>query len=126
MTGIKKITATTNGALSIKNEEGRAHLHEKCKHCGTWTEHWEYHARQRATTCCVQGCSNTAEVGAHVNMPFCENAEKLTYIGPMCKKHNASKDVLTSKPGQVYIYANQTACGELRAEAEKNKASKKD
>lgn len=117
MASIKSITAVSadKGELYIKNEVGRAHLHDKCEHCGSWKDHWEYHTGMNATQCCVLDCPNQAEVGAHVKAIDCQVAGDLVYIAPMCKAHNASKDMMISKPLQIYIYANQEACGKARS-----------
>lgn len=118
MPSIMKIVAAAyaQGTLYIENESGRAHLHTECKHCGSWKQHWEYHTGLRAVECCVQGCRNAAEVGAHVTAVRCQEAGNLVYIAPMCKKHNASTDQMASRPSQVYIYANQEACGKARGQ----------
>jgi hypothetical protein len=54
-------------------------------------------------------------VGAHVKAVECKPAGDLVYIAPMCKAHNASKDMMISKPRQIYIYASQEACKKARS-----------
>lgn len=117
MSSIKSITAAPaeQGDLYIQNESGRAHLHDECEHCGPWKDHWEYHSGKSATECCVLDCRNKAEVGAHVKAVECKPAGDLVYIAPMCKAHNASKDMMISKPRQIYIYASQEACKKARS-----------
>ncbi len=116
MQAIKRITAAPadEGDLYINNENGRAHLHPECKHCGPWKDHWEYHTGKSATECCILDCHEDAEVGAHVTLD-CEEAEELVYVAPMCKAHNASTDTMVSKPHQIYIYASQDACKKARS-----------
>lgn len=54
--------------------------------CGSWKKHWErYSGRTWPHLCSVSGCTNRAEVGAHVKRPFVNNQ---VWIIPMCSECN--------------------------------------
>lgn len=57
--------------------------------CLTWKQHWLNFsgATSCPEVCGIYGCSDVAEVGAHVYNSN-PDASKEEYILPMCKKHN--------------------------------------
>lgn len=54
--------------------------------CGSRKDHWEKQTYRRFPVfCCVFGCFNSAEVGAHIYRIGSSGTE---YIAPFCKEHN--------------------------------------
>lgn len=72
--------------MIIKNINGTTeHI---CK-CGSWLQHWaNFSGSKIPCYCAVLGCSNIADVGAHVNK---EGGPRDWYIVPLCHKHNQTK-----------------------------------
>lgn len=102
-------TLTGSGSITMKNLNGTS---EKYCPCGSWLAHWKGFAKVSSTPDChVQGCTEKAEVGAHVSLPKMSNEslQKLHFIAPMCKTHNGQRDVmLKSKPDRVFVSANKS------------------
>lgn len=117
----KMTFVTHEDGNTLKNETGRSTTHPKCKSCdASWIEHWKFHTNKIPRQCCVNGCTNAAEVGAHVLLPKLRDEERrnLVYIAPMCGDHNKSSDLLISKPRVTLVYAEQKACADVRKELE--------
>ncbi|WP_413942926.1 hypothetical protein [Bdellovibrio sp. HCB-162] len=58
---------------------------KKCSPCKTWKDHWIKLANKVwPSECSVKGCSNSAELGAHVHHPEVEGER----IVPMCNSCN--------------------------------------
>lgn len=55
---------------------------------GSWINYWEELTGDKASTCCVKGCTVEAEHGAHV----WQKKGGPQYIVPMCAHHNEQKD----------------------------------
>lgn len=53
----------------------------------SWLDYWRNETGSSRCTCCVMGCSNSAEVGAHVQIKDGRVGNEW-YIAPMCKYHN--------------------------------------
>jgi hypothetical protein len=79
--------------------------------CGTWKQHWKnISTKQWPKKCSVNGCNNSAEVGAHLWNPKVEGEK----IVPFCKKCNAQgTDVEFSLKDDVdFVSANRAkTCG---------------
>jgi len=59
----------------------------KCN-CDSWLDHWaKFGGDKYATLCGEKSCTNSAEVGAHVQSVDIDDNE--WYIVPLCKEHNA-------------------------------------
>nr|WP_321310985.1 hypothetical protein [uncultured Campylobacter sp.] len=54
--------------------------------CSNWKEHWERTTGRKFGTCAHRGCTNKAEVGAHVQEKGGGNTA--WYIVPLCRSHN--------------------------------------
>ena len=69
----------------MHNINGSSDRSPNCK-CGSWKNHWLMFsgAKSWPTHCSVKGCSNSADVGAHVQY----RANGNWYIVPMCSAHN--------------------------------------
>ncbi|GEO81425.1 hypothetical protein ROR02_15560 [Pararhodospirillum oryzae] len=87
--------------VSVKNANGTSDL--KCK-CGSWIAHWEKYSEEEAVFCCVEGCLEEAEHGAHVviSKTGLNDPEKHFYIVPMCHKHNIQR-------GKEFVVNAETA-----------------
>jgi hypothetical protein len=67
-----------------KNKGGTAEL-PQCG-CGTWKQHWiNVSGKKWPAKCAVDGCENSAEVGAHIRNSKVEGVQ----IAPFCKECNA-------------------------------------
>ena len=108
---MKKVYCSKD-SVKIKNANGTAE--RSCK-CSSWLAHWEKYTYLRASTCCVYGCNNKAEVGAHITRPMAQSEEYKThpYIVPMCKSHNSQLgQTFTSKSNTSFVWANVSeTCG---------------
>jgi hypothetical protein len=84
--------------MKVKNLEGTASLNCSCQ---TWLNHWENHSGASfPTKCCVKGCGNNPEVGAHVQrndflFQIFGIAES-HWIVPMCIHHNNQRGMQLS------------------------------
>ena len=79
-----KISYTVTENVVVKNENGTAKLNDN--NCGSWLQHWKnYGGNDNAPLCCISGCFNIAEHGAHVTRPNAKNKDYKThlYIVPM-------------------------------------------
>ena len=52
----------------------------------SWLDYWEKKSGGIAMFCCVKGCCEFAEDGAHVFKP--EEEDGRVFIAPTCHKHN--------------------------------------
>jgi hypothetical protein len=69
-----------------KNKGGTSEL-PQCG-CGTWKQHWiNVSGKKWPTKCAVDGCTNSAEVGAHICNPEVQGVQ----IAPFCKECNAQE-----------------------------------
>ena len=88
------------------NRNGTAN--RSCK-CGTWKQHWITYAKQSwPLNCSVDGCYNSATLGAHVY--------NSTVVGerivPMCNSCNGLTSSFSLKGGVVLPSANTSStCG---------------
>ena len=63
---------------------------------GNWKQFWcDHTGRKWPATCCIQGCGNPAEVGAHMYIKSCQQ----TFIVPTCQRCN--KDGVHDYPDWV-------------------------
>lgn len=84
-----------------KNKAGTAA--RSCK-CGSWKAHWiRCTGKEWPSQCCVSGCTERAEVGAHVINPDVSGE----YIVPACKGCNMRTDSFTLKGGITLASANK-------------------
>ena len=68
---------------------------------GTWLEHWELHAKKKATKCAVIGCETPAAVGAQVIKP---SMGPVPYIVPLCAVHAAkAKEAMEVAESTVFV-----------------------
>ena len=75
-------------AMKIKNVKGTSRLTCNCR---TWKKHWKNMTGLKwPKKCGIKGCSNPAEVGAHVQYDD-RRTGNYWYILPMCNSHNAMK-----------------------------------
>lgn len=68
----------------VKNVNGTAG--RKCN-CGSWIKHWRDYSGSKRSKCSVLGCSNEAEVGAHVIHTDKRTSNK-QWIVPLCRPCN--------------------------------------
>ena len=84
-----------------KNKNGTSN--RKCK-CGSWEKHWmNFSETKWPDKCSVKGCTNKAELGAHVY----EEGTPKEYIIPMCKECNQRTDEFDIKKGITPVDANK-------------------
>lgn len=80
--------------------------------CGSWIEHWYAATGSSRAYCAVLGCTNLAEVGAHVRILDRRSGDGL-YIAPLCRAcnihHNTDEMWLDSRVD--LISANTQAMG---------------
>lgn len=90
-----------------KNKNGTS---DRSCYCGTWKQHWiNYSKKNWPLICSVKGCSNSAEVGAHV---YNTNISKKEYIVPMCKSCNRLTEEFYLNKDVVLVNANVSeTCG---------------
>jgi hypothetical protein len=87
-----------------KNKGGTAD--RSCK-CGSWKQHWLYGTKKDwPGKCFVEGCTNKAEVGAHIHNPNVKGE----YIAPFCTSCNAkgTESIFTLKDVSMLFSANQS------------------
>lgn len=78
--------------------------------CGSWLKHWENATGRTAFYCSVYGCSNFAEVGAHVHDTYGLIAGHR--IVPMCRACNNRSDAFDLSAGVETVSANVSqTCG---------------
>ena len=76
-----------------------------CK-CGSWKQHWiNFSGQKWPKCCCEKNCSNSAEVGAHVQKV---NGSMRWYIVPFCKKHNNKAQSLEILDSTILVPANRS------------------
>lgn len=84
--------------------------------CNSWLEHWERFSEQEATTCVALGCTNHAQVGAHVqkvSMGVLDPDDQRWYIIPLCRVHNGLHGQTIDLAGNpTFVSANvANTCG---------------
>ena len=89
------------------NKKGTADRYPKSGISRTWKEYYIDHSDLGwPSTCRVFGCTNKAEVGAHMYRQ--DSADKSEYIVPLCSEHNLSKEKFRLKLNTELISANQS------------------
>jgi hypothetical protein len=93
----------------VKNLKGTADNAASC--CGTWIAHWRKNTGSGRTTCAAKGCSQDADVGAHVQRKH-GNAAAAWYIVPLCRGCNSSwnNDEFRLKAGVKLVSARPDLC----------------
>jgi hypothetical protein len=96
----------------IKNVEGTSNL--TCA-CDNWLVHWRNHSNITSPkACCVNGCKNAPEVGAHIhkmdmNFGICSimGFKPDCYIVPMCTHHNNQRGAKLEIAGStIFVSSN--------------------
>ena len=76
--------------MKVKNKKGTGDL--TCK-CDSWIDHWNtYSGGSLQIQCCVLGCTNLVDVGAHVIKQ--DSNDLKTYIVPFCHSCNQTEDTV--------------------------------
>jgi len=99
-----------NTHYAVRNINGTTR--NKCW-CSSWLSHWYAATGSARTTCCVLGCRQPAQVGAHVRIDDARHYGHW-YIVPFCKGHNhtTNQAVMFIKRDTTLISANVTVtCG---------------
>jgi len=93
-------------ASGWSNKKGTA---DRSCNCGTWKDHWiKYSGKTWPMSCSVNGCSNSATLGAHVWNPAV-TGEKIV---PMCASCNGLTGSFDLKGGITLESANKSeTCG---------------
>ena len=109
-----KIVYSVTEDVVVKNANGTSRFEDD--NCGSWLQHWKnYGGNDDVPLCCIQGCSELAEHGAHVIRPKAQNEsyKRNLYIVPMCTKHNSMHGKeLIAVAGTTFVRANQSeTCG---------------
>ncbi len=88
-------------AFNWKNKKGTA---PRSCNCGSWKNHWINGSNKKwPYYCTVAGCTNTAEVGAHV----INSDVSGEFIIPMCYSHNNSDFSFNIKGDTTLVSANK-------------------
>ena len=106
-----KFTTHPEKGNAIRNKIGTSTL--SCE-CESWLEHWKSYAGSADDgLCAVAGCTDAAEVGAHVELTKLADKKGKSYIAPMCRAHNSQHGAeFVSKPGHVLAVGNVAdTCG---------------
>jgi len=91
--------------MRVINRNGTA---GKDCNCGSWKAHWVNCSRKPfPKTCRSHGCTNIAEVGAHVLKH--NSRDQKTYIVPFCRTCNGynSDVVFELNAGTTLVWANK-------------------
>jgi hypothetical protein len=81
--------------------------------CASWMSHWRRHTGATRATCMRLGCSNLAEVGAHVEHDD-QRRSPGPWIAALCKEcnHPTNTDVMVLDSRSSLVKAQRTAhCG---------------
>ena len=83
---IERAAYNTNGHLNwrVVNVEGSTW--RKC-YCVSWIDHWREYSGGTRQSCSRLGCTNPAQVGAHVRIDDYRTSRNI-YIVPLCKACN--------------------------------------
>ena len=72
--------------------------------CGPWKDHQTNNTdKSWPSTCSVENCTNSADLGAHVNNPAAEG----TWIVPMCNSCNGTDDSFNLKGSVTLVPAKK-------------------
>lgn len=96
---------STNNCSGWSNKSGTSS--RSCA-CGNWKAHWGNFSTQLwPSTCSVQGCNASAEVGAHIykSGSMFGNEE---WIAPFCRSCNGRSGVFDLKNGRELVSANKS------------------
>ena len=99
----------------VSNINGSSDRSPYCR-CGDWTKHWLKFSGQKKvpSACCVVGCNNPVDDGAHINV---QGEGKKWFIAMMCHECNmktdaalkkASQPPLLAKAGTICVFANRS------------------
>jgi hypothetical protein len=85
-----------------KNKNGTGD--RECK-CGSWKQHWKnFSTKNWPITCCIYGCGNSANLGAHV----ISHEVSGEWIIPVCDSCNQRDDIFYVKDGTEFVSANKS------------------
>lgn len=85
-----------------KNKNGTDE--RECK-CGSWKQHWiNSSGKKWPEKCSISGCSNNAELGAHIINTSISREE---YIVPACESCNHLTDEFDLKADTEFVSANK-------------------
>lgn len=94
--------------MSLPNDgwSNKAGTGDRSCRCGTWKLHWIHYsgAPHWPLICSVDGCGNSASVGAHIRHPGVSGEQ----IVPMCISCNGRGGLLRFKAGTYVASANQS------------------
>lgn len=83
-----------NYRLSVINMIGTSNDKRRCR-CKSWLDHWFYNNKTSSRKiCCVMGCNNKIEDGAHVYILDNIFIYKQPYILPFCRSCNHRAEIL--------------------------------
>lgn len=96
-------------ATGWKNKKGTS---VRSCNCSSWKKHWlNYSGKSWPNKCSVEGCDNSATLGAHIFNSISE--EKDEYIVPACDSCNKLESKFSLKGGVTLVSANkQKTCEE--------------
>jgi len=98
-----KINGGKRMSITADGWSNRGGTGERSCKCGTWKQHWINYANSTwPSTCSVQGCTNSASLGAHV-INSSVSGEKIV---PMCDSCNKLTGKFTLKGGVTLPSAN--------------------
>ena len=80
--------------INVKNLNGTADNGPRSKGVSSWREFWESRKGHSFGKCSCSGCSNFADVGAHVQK--CDQSDRRWYIVPLCASCNGKRDTFFS------------------------------
>jgi len=95
--------------MKVRNINGTSQ--NTCK-CGSWLQHWKnFSGQSLPSSCPVQNCFNTPNVGAHVQKD--SSTDESWYIIPLCSTHNVQTGAsLTVSDSIALVSANVSrTCG---------------
>lgn len=94
----------------VKNVKGTGRL--SCG-CTSWIAHWRSFTRSRRATCAVMGCTNEAQVGAHVRSVD-GRTDTQWWIAPFCRAHNLhtnEQDMILDSRVRLVAARKDITCG---------------
>lgn len=87
----------------------------ECECCGSWLEHWKTWTRSDREKCCVNGCNNDAQVGAHVMIDD-QRFKRCWWIVPFCRGCNKRTDQMELDARIALVSAVVADCKAKRTE----------